>query len=168
MSSVAEGGVPADVAMDVKAIGILEATLVPIGRGHHEEQSAARGHRLLVELDVLELPTCDMGPRWLVAQQFFDRIGDEGAVLGQLSALVRVLGQYLPHPSEQVSGGLDACAGDDGEKDEDLLLAQVAHGARLILELNREEFGDEVIGGIFLPPSHVLCVLVGVEVFVLS
>ena len=117
-----------------------------------------------MELDILGHPPGDMGPGRLIAQQFLDRVRDQGAILGQLPSLVRVLRQYLPHPTEEVPGGLDAGPCDDGQKDEDFLLAQTSDDARLVLELHGEEFGDEVIGGMLLSPGHVLGILVGVEI----
>ena len=86
----------------------------------------------------------------------------------EFPALVGMLGQHLAHPAEQPAGGLDPGAGDDGKEDQQLALAQVAGGAGLVLELHAQQFGDQVVGGVLLPPGDIVGEHVAVEVVVLA
>ena len=79
-----------------------------------------------------------------------------------------MLGEHLAHPPEQPAGGLHAGAGDDGDEDEELLLGELAALAGEVVELDVQQLGDEVVGGVLCPPGDVVGVGLAAEVAVLG
>ena len=77
-------------------------------------------------------------------------------VFDQLPTLVRVLGQHLAGPADQPGGGLVACAGDHADVQQQLITGEPPGGARLILELDIEQLGHDVIRWMLGPPVDVL------------
>src|SRR5262249_57593408 len=95
-------------------VGIREPTFGGVGRAVEQHHDVPFGDRLAVELHVPgDIPRIHGGGGF-VAQDLFDGLGDEGTILGDLSALVRVVGEQLARPPDQVGGGLVAGRGEEG------------------------------------------------------
>ena len=77
MDAVAEREVLADVAPDIEAVTVGEATIVAIGRANQEHHDAAFRHRLAVVLDIAAHVAGDVGRGWLVAKELLDGIRDQ-------------------------------------------------------------------------------------------
>ena len=78
-----------------------------------------------------------------------------------------MLGEHLAHPTEQPAGRFHARARDDGQEDQQLTGAEMARRTRLVLELDGQQLGDQVIGRVLLAPLDVVAEHIAVEVVVL-
>ena len=151
-----EGQVLAVLAVDVENVAVgRELAVVAVGRADEHHHHAALGHRLAVVLDVAGDVAGHVRRGRLEAQQLLDGLRDQRRVLDELAALVGVFGQNLAGPADQPRGGLVARAGDHVEVDEQFLAGQPPRDARLVDELDVEQFGHDVVGRVLGAPVDV-------------
>ena len=121
--------------MNVELVRLVEVALISVGGGKHQQQGAACWHDLAVEGHIVGGDIASyMRARRLVSEQLLDGRGDQRGILGQFFSLVRMFGQDLAHPSEKAAGRLHACAGNDGQEDDEFLLGQLPRVSVFIVE----------------------------------
>ena len=99
-------------AVDVEHVGRVVVTGVAVGRADQEQHGAARRNGRAVVLDVVGDDPCGGVAGGFEPQRFLDHLGDERAVLHDVTTLVGVLGEELGEPADEPSGGLVAGARD--------------------------------------------------------
>ena len=102
-------------------------------------------------------------------QRLVDHARQQRAVRNDLAALVGVLGEHLGEPADEPAGGLVAGTGDHLRVVQHLLAGELARHTVLVLELDVEQGGHQVVGGVLGTPVDVVGVdaavgdLVGVD-----
>ena len=114
------------------------------------------GTDLPVDLDVLGHVAGLHRRGRLVAQQLLDGVVDEGAVRHQLGPLVGMAAQHLAGEADEARRGLVPGPGQQADVPEDLVVAQGARRAVLVLELGVEQLGHEVVGRVLGAPLDVV------------
>ncbi len=82
--------------------------------------------------------------------------GTSVRILDELAALVGMFGQNLSGPADQPGRGLVARPGHHVHVEQQLVAGQLANCAGLILELDVEQFGHDVVGRVVFAPVDVL------------
>ena len=136
MDAVPEREVLLDVPVDVEGVAVgWERPVVVVARGQDHHEGAARGHDLAVELDVAGHDATGLECRRLEPQDLLHRVRDQGAIVVQLAALVRVLGEDLAGVADHPVGRLVAGGGQHVDEDQQLVVGERAGGAGLVHEL---------------------------------
>ena len=151
-----EGQVHVLLAVDVERVRVVEAPGITVGRAHHAQQRAARGHRLPVPLDVPRHVAGVERAGRLAPQHLLDRAGDQRPVGGELRPLPGVLGEGRGHPADEPAGRLVPAPADDRDVHQDLVAGQRAGDAVLVLELGVDQLGHHVVRRVGVPPVDVL------------
>ena len=94
--------------------------------------------------------------RWLEAQDLLDRVRKELPVIHQLPSLVGVLAEHLADPADEAVRRFVARGREDVDEDQDLLPGEVANLTRGVLELDAQQVGHEVVGGVIGSPGDVV------------
>ena len=138
VDAVAEGEMPAVLAVDVEGVAVGKAAIVAVGRAQQEEHHAAGGDVGAVDHQVLTRhASSDVGCRAIRSAgspQWHSGIS-EGSATSSCS-LVRVVGQDLGRPADQPGRGLVPCAGQHLQVGEQLVARQLADRAGLVDELD--------------------------------
>src|SRR4051794_25141010 len=96
--------------------------------------------------DVIHDVTGDVRSGWLEAQQLLDGVRDQRAIGDQLPALIRMLAENLAEPAEKAPSRVHTGPRNDYEEGEDLVFGQPLALTRDVVELDVQQFGDQIIG----------------------
>src|ERR1700683_1230631 len=115
MNSAAERDVAIRLAIETYIEGLRALTLVDVGRTVHDDDGRSLRYRTAVgQLGVFRRDTPDAeGHRRLPTEEFFDRACHTPRVLGDLAAMLGVLGQERVHTGQRIADGIEP--GDEHE-----------------------------------------------------
>ena len=135
--------------MNVEHVAVgWEHSVIPVGRAAEKHDGATGRHRLTIELDVAGDVAGSVDRRRLEAQYLLDGVRYEGTVLDQLTALIGMITEYLSGPADQSVGGLVAAPGENIDERQDLVAGQAPNRTGLVLELDIEQLGHQIIRGV--------------------
>ena len=94
--------------------------------------------------------------RRFAAQDFLYRRRHQGQIRGYLAALLGVITEYLARPADQSRRGFIAGAREHVDENQDFLAGESARFTQIVLKLDVQQFGHQVVGRVLYPPVEIL------------